>query len=83
MEITGAGAGPVVVIGTTGDPATPFASTVAMAEKLEDGRLIEVEANQHLGYGVNHCVVAAVNDYLIDLVAPEQRLECGDGGLFG
>jgi pimeloyl-ACP methyl ester carboxylesterase len=83
VEITGAGAGPVVVIGTTGDPATPFASTVAMAEKLDDGRLIEVEANQHLGYGVNDCVVEAVNDYLIDLVAPEQRLECGDGGLFG
>jgi pimeloyl-ACP methyl ester carboxylesterase len=83
VEITGEGAGPVLVIGTTGDPATPFASTVAMAEALDDGRLIEVEANQHLGYGVNHCVVEAVNDYLIDLVAPEPRLECGDGGLFG
>ena len=83
VAITGAGAGPVVVIGTTGDPATPFESTVAMAEQLEDGRLISVEANQHLGYGVNDCVVDAVNDYLLDLVAPTETLECGDGGLFG
>lgn len=83
VDITGAGAGPVVVIGTTGDPATPFESTVAMAEQLEDGRLISVDANQHLGYGVNRCVVDAVNDYLIDLLAPANRLECGGGGLFG
>lgn len=83
VDITGAGAGPVVVIGTTGDPATPFESTVAMADKLEDGRLISVDANQHLGYGVNRCVVDAVNDYLIDLVAPAAPLECGNGGLFG
>lgn len=83
VAITGADAGPIVVIGTTGDPATPFESTVAMATTLEDGRLISVEANQHLGYGVNDCVVDAVNDYLIDLVAPTETLECGDGGLFG
>ncbi len=83
VDITGAGAGPVLVIGTTGDPATPFASTVAMAEQLEDGRLISVEANQHLGYGVNSCVVEAVNDYLIDLRPPDETLECGSPGLFG
>ncbi len=77
ITITGSGAGPIVVIGTTGDPATPFASTVRMAETLEDGRLVVVEANQHTGYGVNRCVMDAVNDYLIDLKAPDARLECG------
>lgn len=76
VEITGAGAGPIVVIGTTGDPATPFESTVRMAETLEDGRLVIVEADQHTGYGVNRCVIDVVNDYLIDLDAPESGTEC-------
>ena len=75
-EITGAGAGPIVVIGTTGDAATPLASTRAMAAALEDGRLVVVEAEQHTGYGVNRCVVEVVNDYLIDLVAPDDETEC-------
>jgi pimeloyl-ACP methyl ester carboxylesterase len=76
IEITGAGAGPIVVIGTTGDPATPFESTVAMSDSLEDGRLVIVEADRHTGYGVNRCVVDVVNDYLIDLEAPEDGTEC-------
>ncbi len=76
LEITGVGAGPIVVIGTTGDPATPFQSTIRMADTLEDGRLVIVEADQHTGYGVNRCVVDVVNDYLIDLEAPDNGTEC-------
>ena len=76
IEITGAGAGPIVVIGTTGDPATPLSSTKAMADALEEGRLVVVEADQHTGYGVNVCVDKVVNDYLIDLVAPRNGKEC-------
>ena len=77
VEITGAGAGPIVVIGTTGDPATPLASTEAMADTLEDGRLVVVDAEQHTGYGVNQCVIDVVNDYLIDLTPPADGTECG------
>ena len=36
-EITGERAGPIVVIGTTGDPSTPLASSAAMADALEAG----------------------------------------------
>ncbi len=76
QEITGAGAGPVVVIGTTGDPSTPLDSTRRMADVLEDGRLVIVDANQHTGYGLNRCVIDVVNAYLIDLVAPADETEC-------
>ena len=75
-DIDGAGAGPIVVIGTTGDPATPFDSTVRMSNTLEDGRLVIVEADQHTGYGVNRCVIDVVNGYLIDLEAPADETEC-------
>jgi len=67
IEITGAGAGPILVIGVTGDAATPLASTRKMAAALEDGRLIVVDANRHTGYGENACVSDTTDDYLIDL----------------
>jgi pimeloyl-ACP methyl ester carboxylesterase len=77
LDITAADAGPIVVIGTTGDPATPFESTERMADKLEDGRLVVVDADQHTGYGLNRCVIDVVNDYLVDLEPPDDGTECG------
>jgi pimeloyl-ACP methyl ester carboxylesterase len=76
VTITGKGAGPIVVVGTTGDAATPLDSTRKMAQGLEQGILIVVDANQHTGYGANNCVVKAVDDYLIKLTVPEKNLTC-------
>ena len=76
VTITGKGAGPIVVVGTTGDPATPLDSTRKMASGLEQGILIVVDANQHTGYGANNCVVEAVDDYLINLKVPTNELTC-------
>lgn len=76
VEITGAGAGPILVIGTTGDPATPLASTRVMASTLEDGRLVVVTADRHTGYGVNDCVDDAIHNYLVDLTVPEGETDC-------
>ena len=66
VTITGAGAGPILVMGTTGDPATPLAGTRRMAQALQDGHLVIVAADQHTGYGVNNCGDSAVDDYLVD-----------------
>jgi pimeloyl-ACP methyl ester carboxylesterase len=76
IRVTGKGAGPIVVVGTTGDPATPFAGTKNMAAALEDGHLVTVDARQHTGYGVNACVDKAVDDYLTLLVVPAVGLVC-------
>jgi len=76
VTITGKGAGPIVVVGTTGDPATPLDSTRKMALGLEQGILIVVDANQHTGYGANNCVVKAVDDYLIKLTVPANETTC-------
>jgi pimeloyl-ACP methyl ester carboxylesterase len=76
VDITGAGAGPILVIGTTGDPATPLDSTRKMAATLEDGRLVVATANQHIGYNTSLCVNDAVDGYLVDLVAPDEELTC-------
>lgn len=76
VKITGIGAGPIVVVGTTGDPATPLEATRNMAKALEHGVLLVVEAQQHTGYGTNACIVAAVDGYLIDLKVPKNETVC-------
>ena len=78
IEITGKGAGPIVVLGTTGDPATPLNGSRKMASALEQGRLVEVVGNRHTGYGVNACSISAVEDYLVDPVGhlPAEGLRC-------
>lgn len=78
VAVTGIGAGPILVMGTTGDPATPLQSTENMANALEDGRFVIVTADQHTGYGVNQCAYDVIDNYLIDPVAnaPEDGFTC-------
>ena len=78
VPITGKGAGPIVVLGTTGDPATPLDGARKMAATLEQGRLVTVVGNRHTGYRVNACSSAAVEDYLVDPVGhlPAEGLRC-------
>ena len=78
IPITGKGAGPIVVLGTTGDPATPLDGSRKMAETLEDGRLVVVVGNQHTSYHFNTCASAAIDNYLVDPVGhlPAEGLRC-------
>lgn len=81
VAITGGGAGTILVLGNTGDPVTPIESTAAMARALEGGRLVTFQGEGHTVYieavtAGSDCVVDAVNDYLIDLVAPNEDVVC-------
>jgi len=76
IKITGKGAGPVVVVGTTGDAATPLQSSKNMAKALEDGRLVIVTDNRHTGYGSNNCVISAVNKYLLTAQVKWTEKQC-------
>jgi hypothetical protein len=71
--VSGAGAPPVVVIGTTGDPATPFQWSVALADQLESGVLITHRGDGHTVYrtGAPECVRGPVDRYLLTGAAPE------------
>jgi pimeloyl-ACP methyl ester carboxylesterase len=71
------GAPPIVVVGTTNDPATPYVWAESLARELESGRLITVEGAAHTGYGRgNDCVDDAIDDYLVDLTVPAEGLTC-------
>jgi len=74
--ITGGGASPLLVIGSTGDPATPLASTQAMAAVLEGSVLVEVESNRHGSYRLNDCIDDIVHATLIDRELPPAGQRC-------
>ncbi len=76
VKVTGKGAGPVVVVGTTGDPATPLESSRGMALALQDGRLIINQAEGHTGYKAGSCVGKVVDNYLVTLAAPDNGTTC-------
>lgn len=77
LEIDGAGAAPIVVLGTTRDPATPYEEAVAMAKELESGVLVSRDGDGHTAYNKgNQCVDDAVHAYLIDGTVPKDGLEC-------
>jgi pimeloyl-ACP methyl ester carboxylesterase len=76
VVITGQGTPTLLVIGNTGDPATPFASTQRMAAALASAVLVEVKSNDHGGYGINDCINEAVHRYLIDGTVPEATTRC-------
>ncbi|HET9518306.1 MAG TPA: alpha/beta hydrolase [Actinoplanes sp.] len=70
------GAPPIVVIGTTGDPATPYENTARLAEMLGVGRVLTWQGEGHTAYPDTPCITTAVNRYLIDLRVPAQGLRC-------
>ena len=74
------GTAPILVVGTTGDPATPYAWSQAMAEQLESGRLLTWEGNGHTAYGRSgHCIHNAVDTYLTSGTMPVPDLTCKSG----
>jgi pimeloyl-ACP methyl ester carboxylesterase len=76
--VTAAGAPPIVVIGTTRDPATPYVWAKALARQLASGVLVTYNSDGHTAYEHgNSCVVGAVNAYLDRLVVPRNGLRCG------
>lgn len=76
-EIAAEGAGPIVVVGTTNDPATPYEWSVSLADQLQEGVLVTRVGEGHTGYNKgNACVDRAVEDYLLEGLVPEDGLRC-------
>ena len=73
---TGAGAPPILVVGSTGDPFTPLEQTKALADALESGVLLVREGEGHTAYGLDECVDDAIDGYLIDLTVPADGSRC-------
>jgi pimeloyl-ACP methyl ester carboxylesterase len=75
--LTAAGAKPILVIGTTRDPATPYSWSQGLADQLESGVLLSLDGDGHTAYlAGNQCVGQAVDRYVIQGTAPEDGTMC-------
>lgn len=76
--VSAPGAPPIVVIGTTRDPATPYVWAQAMARQLSSGVLVTYDSDGHTAYEhANPCIVHAVDAYLDTQKVPRDGLRCG------
>ncbi|MFJ8042581.1 alpha/beta hydrolase [Kitasatospora sp. NPDC096147] len=71
-----AGAPPVLVVGTTGDPATPYAWAEQLTAQLGNATLLTFEGEGHTGYGRSKCTAAAVNTFLTTGTLPPPGTRC-------
>ena len=72
------GASPILVVGSTGDPATPYQWARSLAEQLDSGRLLTREGNGHTAYGCSVACTETVDSYLLTGELPEPEQVCQD-----
>ncbi|MFI2759392.1 alpha/beta hydrolase [Streptomyces echinatus] len=79
-EVGAPGAAPVLLVGNTGDPATPYEGARRMADELGRGVGVELtwKGEGHGAYGSgSDCVDSTVNAYLLNGTVPKDGKVCG------
>ena len=69
----------IVVVGSTGDAATPLEGTRNMVTALGRARLVISPLEQHTTYGSDVCVTKIVDDYLLNLTDGPDITTCDSG----
>lgn len=67
---------PILVVGSTRDPATSYHDAQAMASQLTHGVLLTRVGDGHTAYGFSACIRAAVNAYMTRLTLPPKGKTC-------
>lgn len=76
-RITADGAAPIVVVGTTRDPATPYPWAKALAAQLSSGHLLTYDGDGHTAYGRgSDCIDRAIDTYLLSGTPPKDGKRC-------
>ncbi|MCZ2404163.1 alpha/beta fold hydrolase [Paenarthrobacter sp. Z7-10] len=76
-KISAEGAAPILVVGTTRDPATPYSWAVALSNQLSSGVLLTWNGDGHTAYGrSNACITKAVDSYFVDGKVPADGTTC-------
>jgi pimeloyl-ACP methyl ester carboxylesterase len=71
------GAPPILVLGTTRDPATPFQWSKNLVAELSSGVLLAHDGDGHTAYGHGEdCVDSKVNKYLLTGTTPAKGTTC-------
>ncbi len=75
------GSDPVLVVGSVGDPSTPYSGAVSLAATLDNARLLTEGGGPgatHTSFFGNSCIQAKVADYLISLKLPAPGARCAE-----
>lgn len=76
LRLKGESAAPLLVIGGTGDNATPYQQAVTMADQLASAVLVTYDGEGHGSYGKSQCVNKVVVAYLTKNVVPAAGTRC-------
>ena len=75
--ISAAGSAPIVVVGTTNDPATPYKWAQSLAAQFESGVLLTRVGEGHTAYRkASSCIDDALDKYVVTLVPPPRNTIC-------
>jgi hypothetical protein len=74
--VSAPGAPPIVVVGSTGDPVTPYAWARSLAHQLDRGVLLTRTGYGHTAYGFSSCVRTDVDRYLLTRQPPAAATTC-------
>jgi hypothetical protein len=71
------GSSPIVVVGTTRDPATPYEWSVGLSKQLDSGVLLSRNGDGHTAYNAgNACIDQYIDEYLVNGVVPPNNSVC-------
>jgi pimeloyl-ACP methyl ester carboxylesterase len=77
IKIKAKGAPPILVVGTTRDPATPYEWAESLAKQLDSGVLVTREGDGHTGYHAgNACIDAIIDDFFLAGDVPKDGAGC-------
>lgn len=74
--VTSSAGSRILVVGSTGDAATPLAGTRAMSRDLAGSYLLVVDANDHTSYGASDCATALIDGFLLGDPPESQESNC-------
>lgn len=70
------GSAPILVVGSLGDPSTPYSWSVALASGLENARLLTYDADVHVGLIRSECVASVAIEYMTGGALPPEDTVC-------
>lgn len=76
-DVRARNAPPVLIVGVTHDPATPYDGAVELHRRLRGSRILTLDSTQHTAYATGlTCIDSAVDRYLLERELPPRRTRC-------
>lgn len=76
-KVKAPGSDPIVVVGTTRDPATIYEWSARLRDQLDNAVLVSFDGDGHTAYGrSNTCVDSAIDAYYVQGRVPKDGLRC-------